>query len=703
MAFLTVFQAISALQFLHISPWSLVSTICSAVITGLSWLQFYGKISLKIRTRLLLLVTFSLVVAGLNFDHSNPFSWFNNHSIANLFHLVPSTTLFCWAFWRQPTDAEAIKLNFAIPLVFLIGVNAFYAIFDFTDLNPFDHSRHLGNALNIYNQLTSGNSLKIWEMLMYYDFYQPVAYISASPFFAVFGKSNTAAILCMVLFWLPLAYLYAWKTLRYLRFSPGVAALCCFLVLGGTVSVSLLKQFMQDFPVVAMLLVYQYWMIRSHFLKIRRWSLYAGFAFGLGLLTKASFLFLGLGSFIIIGLAFTKSNTWQKNLPSAPNVFRFLWPIAATAGIWFWVNRSHYAYTLPEMKNFAGVANLPPAGTLASWIWYWPQFPLVMGWPMLGVMLAGIYFLFKKKKTISAMDVYPILSIVLTIVGLSMVQNKDIRTILPLLAFCLLPAAWFFRNATSILLRPVAFTMLLWFVLGNFTLCYGWEWKWLPQLKPSAYVIENKPAAPDCPTPNRSYFTYQALFRAAYSDSIPPRLNFGENDNYHSRQVFPMLIASTEKQERQAILGSEHLVFCRNAAWPDHFFWSLQKEGSVLTIKNKGKIQQIDGDLFVELKWLDSSGQTISEQVINCLPGPDNWKTTIPNQAVSVWYGFKIHHSHPRGQWVQMVYDVLNRSDYQTFNIPLLIFKPEGNPVQTDIWTWPVNGETTWHTPVGHK
>jgi 4-amino-4-deoxy-L-arabinose transferase-like glycosyltransferase len=106
--------------------------------------------------------------------------------------------------------------------------------------------------------------------------------------------------------------------------------------------------------------------LKSGFLKNKKHTFLAGLLFGIGILTKASFLFLLPGFVVLVLVAAVQRKAYRHILGRIDNLFYFVLPVVLTAGFWFLVNQAHYNYTLPTMKNFAEINHEYPANPEVS-------------------------------------------------------------------------------------------------------------------------------------------------------------------------------------------------------------------------------------------------------------------------------------------------------------------------------------------------
>lgn len=189
--------------------------------------------------------------------------------------------------------------------------------------------------------------------------------------------------------------------------------------------------------------------------------------------------------------------------------------------------------------------------------------------------------------------------------------------------------------------------------------------------------------------PNLSYYRYQRIWKACFPDSAAPGLLFGEQDNYHARGAFAHLLPEPVKHAAGQSRPGGTILFTRNAFWPDHYLWNLDVRDSTLILNSLAWYQEIDGDIFMEVYWLDEAEKPLHFQSLPLSPDSHIHRFPVFPGSKKIRYGLYIHHTHPRGQWVQLVYDVLKRSDYHSFRIPLLQFQPQGPPVETGVMRLP--------------
>jgi hypothetical protein len=671
--------------------WTLGQTISLLLnfgVIGLASLQVWTAPKPWIQPMASLLLLVSLLVSGLPFDPGNPFDFFKYPVFQNL---ISWGAAICAISWSSQKGTRLPDLwNGIFPLVTLIGLHLYFVLLDYNEIPPFDSSRHLMNALSVYKALSGEEGNKIWEALTYYDFYQPISYIAPTPFFWLFGKSYTSALLCQVLFWFPLAWWGGWKMLRFLRIPSGISAIVLTILFSGALSTSLLRHFMQDFPVLTMAIWFQYYWLRSGFLKSASGARKAGLVFGLGVLTKASFLFYLPGILLVTLFLFFQKRLSLKHLSLSHNLVQFAFPVVLTAGFWFFVNHAHYSYSLPSMRNFAALNGLANAEELASWFWYWPRIPRIGSLGLVLLVLLGVLLVFRKKDRLRKLVLFALIAYLLPVAVLSWIPNKDLRTLFPLLAFSLLPVAAFFRSLPSFLRTSLQAVAWMGVLISLSYQTFGWNWKGPDFLKPEVFTVPHLPYSPDAGCPNRSFFTWEAMYKSCFPLETPPKLQFGEADNYHSRMAYKLLLPKSESAIGPIVHEpGEKWFFARSKFWQDHFLWRAFFQDTILVVQNPCRIEQIEGDRELELVWLNEKEEALNASKLSCSGELRSFQIPVFKGASKVRLGWRVHYTHPKGQWVQLVYDLHRRPDFGLFGVPLMLFQEAGTPVETLVLSIP--------------
>lgn len=650
--------------------WKLtLAAVLSASALGLGWFIKSGNLSPRLALVGLGIFFAQLLASLFPFKLSNPFYVFDLHFFGSLLFMVIALPTFVALAFENQFPRLKYWLCGWLPLVFLISTNAYFVIFDFRDVFIADHSRHIGNAVYIYDLLAGEESGKLWKALTYYDFYQPISYLSAAPFFFLFGKSYTVGCLSLILFWLPIAYIYSRKTLiEYWQASQSQASAISFILVGSAMSVSMLKQYMQDFPVLAMVLVYQHLVYRSSFFLRSKGTAWAALAFAIGLLTKSSFILFGAGPWVV---AFYRA--WKKG--KVPilllNFLSFLGITSFTAGIWYLINRSHYDYTL-----FSDPLGFPEVTTAESFFWYWPRLLYILSEPLALIAIIGLILLYLQKKRSSYLVANSIFCFLLLFTTATFVQVKDARTIYPIVAymvpFFLVVLQWGKFNLGKIALV----ISLVWLIGFNLTLGPNITNPLTDLLSPKSYYIQNAPTVPYSDAPNKSYYIYQKLFHEHFSDSAAPALQIGQDINGFTDRYYKSIYKPEAQVVNRSELGRQKLFYLRDHYWQDHYLFSLSKDTNTLVLKDLGRIAAIGGDLICGVQNLDSAGNVLQTTVWQLKPNQTQWKSKIVPGTTRLTVSFKAHHVWPSGQFVHLTYALFGDASYQPTFVSLEIFEP---------------------------
>lgn len=588
---------------------------------------------------------------------SNPFLLFSLDK--NLYFAQSSVAFFMYLIVAQSFDSRWIERFVKwMPLVFLSFCSAFYSIFNFHSIDPHDGARHISSALTIYNHLVSGRPDKFVEALLYYDFYFPLSYFASFPFFLVFGKSFTAGCLSLSLFWLPLAYHISIKTLtRFFQIDLWQASFATFLVLGTSMSVSLLKNYMQDFPAMVVMLAFQYLVFASDFFKDRRLSFWAGLVFGLGLITKANFFLFGL---ISVAFGFYRAIGQREVVSFIQNSLLFFFVLSVPAGIWFSVNIYHFAFELTNGVKLYGETNFPPVLSSDSLTWYFPRFLYSFGILQSLLALVGLVLMIVLIRKLSIFWVFSLFSFLFFYTIIHFFRVKDQRTLFPALAL-LTPL---FTLVFRIVKRPwrlayVAF-LLLWIGQENIFYATGKakvlpsSWLNEPFVVPAGYGLANME------DPNRSHYMLEYLCDKA-KVSMPDWNWPGEYTPFFQRYGNQMFDRNPEKFGKPNDKKSE-ILFCRDAAWPDYYLFSLDRSRpDTLGLWLEASKATVGGDYYARVIFFDAQKQVLKDTTLANVAFPKVLELAKWPGAEEVELSLGVHHSHPSGQKVRAYYQFLDR------------------------------------------
>jgi hypothetical protein len=580
------------------------------------------------------------------------------------------------------SDRWVDKLVKFSPLLFLVASNALYSVFGFNAVDPHDGARHISNALHIYNKLVSGESDKFLTAITYYDFYFPITYLFSFPFFLVFGKSFTAGSLSLSLFWLPVAYIYLWKTLtKYFDSQDWIAALVCLVVFGTSMSSSLIKPYMQDFPAMAVLVVFQYYFFGSSFFRNRKLTLIAGLIFGIGLVTKANFFLFGL-----IPVAFSIWFAWkEKQLFSRiSNILIFFFALSAVAGIWFSVNIFHFSYEISTGVKLHGETNFPPVLSWLSFRWYYIVFFTSYGGFQTLIFLGALFVLFVNRKSMGPNLAYALVSFLFFFVIIIFFRVKDQRTLFPALALVAPVFPMFFKQF-SIRNFPL-FPLVVFFVIQENVYYLTGKSMLLPQvLLNPPFVVPAGFALPPTENPNLSHFVHDEMLRLNGIESPVSEIAWqGEYTPFIQRYYHEKNLGKAEKLKLPEFDASAKIIFCRDQRWPDYYLFSVSNSDSIISVHHIDNQARIKGDFTGRIKFFNQNKELIVDTSFGFAPEGKLFSMPKPIGSSQMEISFLVHHSHPMGQRVTAYYQFMG-AQYDQFNIPLEVYQKDGNRIPAAI------------------
>lgn len=624
----------------------------------------------NIRTLTIVLLVIGAVIVIWPINYSNPLSSLNMESLACLL-------IFCvsWVFGSVILDSLTYKnvdnLLFYVPLLFLVLVNLYFVVLDYCDIQPTDHARHLGNSFLIYDLLVSDKSGKLFDAFVYYDFYQPLVYLVSFPFLLFFGKTYTSACMSLILFWLPFGYFFVWKTCREcLKMTTGQSSLSVLVVFGAFLPSSLLKQFLQDFPLLAVAAACQYYLLASDFFRHKSYSTLAGVFFGIGLLCKANFLLFGIG----IGLTPFFLSIIRRNFESV--VLNLISYFIIGLGIfftWFAINGSHYNYNLADMKNFAGVHNLPEIDTWSSFFWYWRWLPVVFGWPLMVLFSPGVFRAFYRRDSIHCL--HSAVTLFFVVIVASFVRNKDVRTILPLAVIVIPFLASMFGIRNYNLRIALVMSILFWCIAVNFYNATGFS-TFLPRfLLTDNYSMISRPLPPNDLSPIKAKYIYDKLYTENFNDN--PNFYINDESTIFTDRMYQSQYSPEVKINERVSSNGKVVAFYKDTTWQNYYLFSFERDEDTVKFIPRGSEVGMGGDFFIHFIVLDSLNSILVDKQIPVDIEKGGAKISTPKGSSYIIYSFFTHHSHPDAQKEAIIYK-LQRMPYNNFNIPLYRIRSGG-------------------------
>jgi len=318
-------------------------------------------------------------------------------------------------------------------LVFIaLAVAAANLLWSAIDTRPphWDMARHLWTSLEYRNNADSNQWL---GFLLNWYYYPPLVYWLTQPLYAVLGTDVQVAILtnCVFLIVLVLSVYGIGVELRDRR----AGRMAAILALSLPIIASQFKEYQLDAPLTAMVALALLLLIRTREFSLGRASLAFGIAAGLGLLTKWTFLIVMAAP---VGFAVLTALRQHRFRP-------ILGALAVTllvAGPWYASNLEPLRIDLLANSTDAGIREGDPAvWSVASFTWYWTR--LVQDHLYLGPTLLFVAGLLRWNRR----NLYPLLLVAGTIVGFTLLWNKDTRYILPaMVGVAIIATSWLPRR-----------------------------------------------------------------------------------------------------------------------------------------------------------------------------------------------------------------------------------------------------------------
>jgi hypothetical protein len=612
-----------------------------------------------------------IIIRGLFSLHGNPLIIFSLHKIISLFD-ISLLFLLLVLTTDQISNKWSMYLTKWLPLLFLIFVNSFYSIFSFSPIDPNDPSRHISSALEIFNIISSDESDKFLSALTYYDFYLPLSYLVSIPVFIVFGKSFTSGCLGLSLIWLPIAYHFLWKTLRIsFKLNHWNSSLSCLLIIGLPMSGSLIKNYMQDFPAFAMLVVYQYMFLKTQFFFRRKETIFSGLIFGLGLLTKANFFIFGISS-LVYSIISIKSKDCFKI--TSINLLFFFFSLCIPACIWFSFNIPHFAFEINNGVRVYGENNFPPLFSSESLLWYFPRLVNSLGLFQFLLVILLVVTLLSNKYLEDFRTRYFIISFLLFYIIIHFFRVKDQRTLFPALAL-LAPLIGLGIDRIERFSFPVLYPFVLFFIIQENIYLLTGESKILPKsLLNEPYAISAGFQTADADNQNQAQYIYSRMCRE--NGLTEDKINWNGGSTEYCNRYYRVLYNNEGKIDRP--IKQRKLLFFRDSKWPDYYLFSMENIDSSIIFRLEDKEARIMGDFSLKFQTVRNDGTILNDTTINSITYSPILILKQPSKESKLLLSFLVHHSHPMGQRVKFYYQLLGKP-YDNFNNPLEVYLPNGS------------------------
>jgi len=338
-----------------------------------------------------------------------------------------------------------IKKNIVEILFFLVGIVFFIPIVVLTlkDLRPphWDMARHLWNSAFYYDYLRGflkngifNGHTDLVRFLSDYRYYPPFLYYVTIPFYVIFGLSVKAALISNVFWVFLLGIGFYFGSKKYFNNTlVGLLAFSFFLFCPFTLGQSM--EYQIDFPLSAVFIAFLATIPFTEKLQNLGVSFLLGFLFGLGMITKWTFVLLSFAPLVLffsdslIEIARSKDKTQAMNF--VRNFFAFV--LASIFAMWSWYFSNYPIIKIDLTKNGVDQARLEgdPYGlnveSFTIYLWYLVRYQLYL--PFFIFLLLGIFLLIKNKKVSTPLSLFLIFISIYII--FSYLPNKDARYTYP--------------------------------------------------------------------------------------------------------------------------------------------------------------------------------------------------------------------------------------------------------------------------------
>lgn len=307
-----------------------------------------------------------------------------------------------------------------------------------------DQTTHLILSLKYLNVLTSG--LDIQKIIGISNLYPPFFHISTSPFYLLFGTSSDVACMSILAF-LGILIFSVYGIGKHM-YNRNTGLLSAFLVSMYPMIFGPSREYLIDVPLVAMVSLSVYLLLRTEEFKNTKCSLLFGLSLGLGMLTKWSFIFFIIGPFLY---EISKSLT-SKNLMERKETINIILAITLgilVASIWYFPNIIQLCIQLSYYSSYQGSIEGDPAIFSLNSILYYPFMLIYHTFlPFVLLFLVGLAYLIPPNENRKRIL---ILWIALPYLIFTLILNKDLRYTIPYLpAVAIISSFWIFRMKNKI-------------------------------------------------------------------------------------------------------------------------------------------------------------------------------------------------------------------------------------------------------------
>lgn len=340
-----------------------------------------------------------------------------------------------------------------------------------------DSALHFVNSVQTFKILNEGFS-SLSQVIHVHGYYPPLVPLTAAPFYALFDIDPDVGIAGMNLVFLGILILSIFGIGKIMA-NGMVGALSAFIVAMYPAIFGYSRTFMYDIPLMAMVTLGLYMLLKTENFKHRKYSLLFGLVLGLGMLTKWTYALFIIGPICFVLYRAIKSHGLKSFIVT--NIISSIIIATVLSALWYGPNISViYSLRYYVQQN----VNAPPYSI--SLIYH-------MSFLLFAISIVALIYIILSNKT----DQYVLFLIIwigVPFILFSLQEHQEPRYIAPILpAFALISAIGIDtaknKKIKSILIASITILSLFQF----FSCSYGQGFKELPdntELKIGSYPIE---------------------------------------------------------------------------------------------------------------------------------------------------------------------------------------------------------------------
>lgn len=322
-----------------------------------------------------------------------------------------------------------------------------------------DQAAHADHCLTYFRLFGEPLKLSLTKLLAVSSYYPPFFYVSTVPMSFLFGFSPDVLAATELVFLLILVFA-VFKIGEHL-FGPAAGTGAAVLIALCPVVFGLSREILLDLPVMAMVALTQYAILKTRAGTDRQTSWFLGLALGLSVLIKWTAIIFVAGSFLV-----AIAGEIKRRRPPAGRVLVSLATVLLIALVvalpWYAANRAGIAAGAVNSLSSDAAREGDPSDLWNSFLYYWKALERHLVSRPLGIfMLLGLAaFVPLARKRVGALAFLLAWALPAFLVFL-VLPNKDGRYIAPLLAVPAVLSAAGLNSLRPVLLKRAAWSLLV--------------------------------------------------------------------------------------------------------------------------------------------------------------------------------------------------------------------------------------------------